>query len=229
MKEKLIQYLVCPSCAATIRISSIVAREQAEIIEGTLNCQSCDHTWPIVRGVPRFAAINEVAQDKATLMGSMLKSMGVDSYHVVINTRRGSVTPDMPAHMGGFNHAIMAIKLPDGVLDPSLVAMVPLLLTPDVESVPILIGPWLILALGWLAWPVVLIRHPGRSALRTVLPLVISLVLLSPYILQPPPCASGRGAGCYQAFTVGTFVVAIIVALAGLIFAFLELRRAPRG
>src|SRR5256884_2810395 len=31
-----------------------------------LNCQSCDHTWPIVRGVPRFAAINEVAQDKAT-------------------------------------------------------------------------------------------------------------------------------------------------------------------
>jgi hypothetical protein len=63
-------------------------------------------------------------KDKATLMGSMLKSMGVDSYHVVINTRRGSVTPDMPAHMGGFNHAIMAIKLPDGVLDPSLVAVV---------------------------------------------------------------------------------------------------------
>jgi hypothetical protein len=57
-------------------------------------------------------------------MGSMLKSKGVDSYHVVINTRRGSVTPDMPAHMGGFNHAIMAIKLPDGVLDPSLVAVV---------------------------------------------------------------------------------------------------------
>jgi len=66
LKEKLIQYLVCPSCAGTIRISSKVAREQAEIIEGTLNCQSCDHTWPIVRGVPRFAAINEVAQDKAT-------------------------------------------------------------------------------------------------------------------------------------------------------------------
>ena len=66
MKENLIQYLVCPSCAGTIRNGSVVAREQAEIIEGTLNCQSCDHTWPIVRGVPRFAAINEVAQDKAT-------------------------------------------------------------------------------------------------------------------------------------------------------------------
>jgi hypothetical protein len=29
----------------------------------------------------------------------------------------------MPAHMGGFDHAILAIKLPDGVADPSLVAV----------------------------------------------------------------------------------------------------------
>ena len=43
-----------------------MAREQSEIIAGSLNCESCDNTWPIVRGVPRFAAINEVAQDKAT-------------------------------------------------------------------------------------------------------------------------------------------------------------------
>lgn len=65
MKEKLIQYLVCPSCAGTIRIGSVVAREQAEIIEGALNCQSCDKTWPIVRGVPRFAPLSEVEADKA--------------------------------------------------------------------------------------------------------------------------------------------------------------------
>ena len=43
-----------------------MAREQSEIIAGSLDCESCDNTWPIVRGVPRFAAINEVAQDKAT-------------------------------------------------------------------------------------------------------------------------------------------------------------------
>ena len=66
MKETLIQYLVCPSCTGAIRIGSVVAREQSEIIAGSLNCESCDNTWPIVRGVPRFAAINEVAQDKAT-------------------------------------------------------------------------------------------------------------------------------------------------------------------
>jgi hypothetical protein len=62
-------------------------------------------------------------KDKATLMSSMLKSIGVDSYYVVINTERGSVTPEMPAHMGGFDHAILAIKLPDGAADASLVAV----------------------------------------------------------------------------------------------------------
>src|SRR3989442_926581 len=51
-------------------------------------------------------------KDKATLMRSMLREIGVDSYHVVINTRRGSITPETPAHRG-FNHAIIAIRLPD--------------------------------------------------------------------------------------------------------------------
>jgi hypothetical protein len=60
-------------------------------------------------------------KDKATLVRSMLQEIGVESYHVVINARRGSVTKDMPAH-NGFNHVITAIKLPDGLSDPSLVA-----------------------------------------------------------------------------------------------------------
>jgi hypothetical protein len=62
-------------------------------------------------------------KDKATLMSSMLKGVGVDSYYVVINTERGAITPDMPAHMGGFDHVILAIKLPDGLVDASLVAV----------------------------------------------------------------------------------------------------------
>ncbi len=59
-------------------------------------------------------------KDKATLMGAMLHEIGIDSYYVVINSERGSVTPETPAHMGGFDHAIIAIKLPDGVTDSSL-------------------------------------------------------------------------------------------------------------
>jgi hypothetical protein len=61
-------------------------------------------------------------KDKATLMGSMLREIGVDSYYVMINTRRGSVLPETPAHVGGFNHVILAIKVPDGATDSSLIA-----------------------------------------------------------------------------------------------------------
>ncbi len=61
-------------------------------------------------------------KDKATLLGSMLHEIGIDSYYVVINSERGSVTPETPAHMGGFDHAVIAIKLPDGIMDASLAA-----------------------------------------------------------------------------------------------------------
>jgi len=61
-------------------------------------------------------------KDKATLMHTMLREIGVDSYHVVINSQRGSVTRETPVH-NGFNHAILAIKLPDEVKDPSLIAV----------------------------------------------------------------------------------------------------------
>ena len=61
-------------------------------------------------------------KDKATLMRTMLREIGVESYHVVINTERGAVTRETPAHHG-FNHAILAIKLPDDVKDPSLIAV----------------------------------------------------------------------------------------------------------
>jgi len=63
-------------------------------------------------------------KDKATLLGALLKEIGITSYLVVVSTDRGSVTPAMPAHQGGFNHAILAIKLPDSVNNPSIVAVV---------------------------------------------------------------------------------------------------------
>ena len=62
-------------------------------------------------------------KDKATLMGSMLHEIGVDSYYVVINSERGSVNAETPAH-GAFDHVIIAIKLLEGVSDPSLVAVI---------------------------------------------------------------------------------------------------------
>ncbi|MGB8063406.1 MAG: DUF3857 domain-containing protein [Candidatus Sulfotelmatobacter sp.] len=61
-------------------------------------------------------------KDKATLTRAMLREIGIESYSVLINTERGAVTAETPAY-SGFNHAILAIKLPDGLNDPSLVAI----------------------------------------------------------------------------------------------------------
>ncbi len=61
-------------------------------------------------------------KDKATLLRSMLAEIGVESYYVDINVYRGSVTADTPASELDFDHVITAIKLPEGLTDPSLIA-----------------------------------------------------------------------------------------------------------
>src|SRR5262249_11949303 len=62
-------------------------------------------------------------KDKTNLMRSMLHEIGVDSYRVAINTQRGSIRPETPAHRG-FDHEITAIKLPPTIADPSLMATI---------------------------------------------------------------------------------------------------------
>jgi len=61
-------------------------------------------------------------KDKATLLASMLREIGVDSYYVVINSTRGGVGPNTPANTG-FDHAVLAIKLSADISDPSLIAI----------------------------------------------------------------------------------------------------------
>lgn len=63
-------------------------------------------------------------KDKATLMSSMLSQIGIESFYVVINSERGSVIPATPPSVGGFDHVVLAVKLPDGLSDSSLVAVV---------------------------------------------------------------------------------------------------------
>jgi hypothetical protein len=60
-------------------------------------------------------------KDKATLMMAMLREIGIDSYYVSINTSRGSVTRETPANLG-FNHVILAMKVPNEAPDSSLFA-----------------------------------------------------------------------------------------------------------
>ena len=61
-------------------------------------------------------------KDKVTLLISLLQEIGVESYYVVINTARGAVNVQTTPNLG-FDHVVMAIALPEGVEDPSLIAV----------------------------------------------------------------------------------------------------------
>lgn len=82
-------------------------------------------------------------KDKATLMIAMLHEIGVESYYVIVNTGRGVITDSTPPGLG-FNHVILAIRLPDGVEYESFGALVkhpklgPLLIVdPTNEFIPL--------------------------------------------------------------------------------------------
>jgi hypothetical protein len=53
-------------------------------------------------------------KDKATLLSTMLKEIGIDSYYVAIHTERGFTARDFPSVVN-FNHVILAIKVPESV------------------------------------------------------------------------------------------------------------------
>jgi transglutaminase-like putative cysteine protease len=52
-------------------------------------------------------------KDKATLLRVMLREAGIDSYYALAQTERGIVTPEFASAIS-FNHAIVAIRVPDG-------------------------------------------------------------------------------------------------------------------
>ncbi|MDQ6787088.1 MAG: methyltransferase domain-containing protein [Acidobacteriota bacterium] len=65
MKEKLLELLACPTCGGDILLVHVGAREENEIIEGVLSCRKCEREYKVARGVPRFADLSKIEQDKA--------------------------------------------------------------------------------------------------------------------------------------------------------------------
>jgi transglutaminase-like putative cysteine protease len=63
-------------------------------------------------------------KDKSNLLSVMLRDIGIDSFPVVINVHRGLAGPQVPPSLYVFNHVILAIRIPDDMKDPSLVAVV---------------------------------------------------------------------------------------------------------
>lgn len=64
MKRRLLDYLACPSCAASVQLSSIDDEDGIEIMSGLLKCTACMLTFAIRRGVPRFADLALVGEGK---------------------------------------------------------------------------------------------------------------------------------------------------------------------
>ena len=62
-------------------------------------------------------------KDKVTVLGAMLKEIGVESYYVITTTVRGAVDRQF-ASMDGFNHAIIAIRLPAEAKSEALRAVI---------------------------------------------------------------------------------------------------------
>jgi len=62
-------------------------------------------------------------KDKATLLSTLLHEVGIESYYVLVNSRRGSITDKTPPY-DAFDHVILAIQLPADLHDPSLQATV---------------------------------------------------------------------------------------------------------
>ena len=70
MKKRLLQYLVCPACEVALALPTVTLSEGEEIMEGELQCRSCRATFPIVRGIPRFATPERIHDEKAATAAS---------------------------------------------------------------------------------------------------------------------------------------------------------------
>jgi uncharacterized protein YbaR (Trm112 family) len=65
MKEKLLDLLACPSCGGDILLAYASKYLDKEIIEAVLTCKKCSREYKVERGIPRFAALDKIEQDKA--------------------------------------------------------------------------------------------------------------------------------------------------------------------
>ncbi len=86
-------------------------------------------------------------KDKATLLSAMLHEIGIESYYMAVDDRRGVIHPDYPSIY--MNHMILAIRLPDSIPDIALYAVVHdpklgrlLIFDPTNEHVPLGYLPW---------------------------------------------------------------------------------------
>jgi SAM-dependent methyltransferase len=64
MKRKLLDYLACLSCGSNLALDSVTEQEGVEILSGELKCISCESSYRIRGGIPRFADLEKIEKDK---------------------------------------------------------------------------------------------------------------------------------------------------------------------
>ena len=59
MRERLIEWLACPTCDGRLTLRGATGRG-GDIRDGVLRCEGCDARYPIARGIPRLvpSAVN---------------------------------------------------------------------------------------------------------------------------------------------------------------------------
>jgi uncharacterized protein YbaR (Trm112 family) len=65
MKQRLVDFLVCPLCASALRLQA-TALDGQEIMEGRLTCEGCRKEYPVVRGIPRLLPDTFSDEQRAT-------------------------------------------------------------------------------------------------------------------------------------------------------------------
>jgi SAM-dependent methyltransferase len=53
MKQKALDFFVCPTCKSRLNLATD-EQDGQEVITGRLRCEQCEAVYPVVRGVPRF-------------------------------------------------------------------------------------------------------------------------------------------------------------------------------
>ena len=61
MKERFLQYLICPQCHGELTISSVEKRSGETLETAELACIACHATYPIIHFIPRFVPIANYA------------------------------------------------------------------------------------------------------------------------------------------------------------------------
>jgi uncharacterized protein YbaR (Trm112 family) len=77
MKSKLLEILVCPKCKGDLTLQSPDINTDEEIISGILACKSCEETYQIFNGIPRFVPMENYANSFG-LQWNLFKSEQVD-------------------------------------------------------------------------------------------------------------------------------------------------------